>query len=639
MYKDEAMNALYRADSIEKHFIAEFRKDGTSTPFLTVYDGKRFYDMTMEESLSSEENLNFGSCEATQIKLTMIDLDDSIKNTEMTLYQVLDGVYPAEDLFPSNDVCPSGHVMPFGKYIVQSADRQPNTNYREITALDLMCKFDVDVTDWYNALLFPLTLRDFRARLCQYIGVAEYVPDYLPNDGMLVEKTIDTAQLMGRDVLIACEQANGVFGHLDRKGVLQHVILQPNYTLMPAPDLYPSADLFPMLPGTMNEQVYDEKIDPYLMISCQYEEYTVKSIDKVQIRQEEGDIGAIYGTGTNCLTIEGNFLVFGKTAAELNAIAQGIFGMVSSRPYVPYECKLKGLPYLEVGDTGLLEFGGNSITTYIIKRTLKGIFALKDTYSATGEEIRSTEHNINTEIIQLKGKAAILKKSVDEVSAELIDFEKETSAKFAITAEQISAEVKRAQEAEASLKIMADQISMSVKNLKENTESQFLQTANQIALKVSKGDVSSQLSIEPDDITITSNRFSWSATNSSMSKDGTLRCTNGIFSGNLESDNFIANDSGVYFGDFVVSVDSSNIFRAVDGSVSIQTAAGGPFGRYATLVLDTASGTTTLSDHHLDVTRISARQINGDCMLIGENWWAGYTLFEALDYLYDKINV
>lgn len=496
MYKDEAMNALYRADSIEKHFIAEFRKDGTSIPFLTVYDGKRFYDMTMEESLSSEENLNFGSCEATQIKITVIDLDEPIKNTEMTLYQVLDGVYPADDLFPGNDVYPSGHVMPFGKYVIQSADRQPNTRYRIVTALDFMCKFDVDVTNWYNALPFPLTLRDFRARLCQHIGVTEYVPADLPNDGMLVEKTIDTAQLMGRDVLIACEQINGAFGHFDRNGVLQHVVLQPNYTLMPAPDLYPSADLFPMLPGTMNEQVYDEKIDPYLMISCQYEEYTVKSIDKVQIRQEEGDIGAIYGAGTNCLTIEGNFLVFGKAAAELNVIAQGIYGMVNGRPYVPFECKLKGLPYLEVGDTGLLEFGGSSITTYIIKRTLKGIFALKDTYSATGEEIRGTTNNINTDIIQLKGKSAIIKKSVEEVSVKLTDLEKNTEAQLKVVADSITAEVKRAKESEASISLKADSIVSSVSSLREDMNSQFKQTASAIDLKVTKGNVCTQITAE-----------------------------------------------------------------------------------------------------------------------------------------------
>ena len=631
MYQaEEAFKELYRSDSIEKNIIAEFRRPGETTPFLAMYDGLAFTDMTISESLSSSENLEFGSCEATQINLMVIGVSENVKGSEMTVYQTLDGIYPAPDLYPGNDVFPSGYTMPLGKYIVQSAERQPDTKYREIVALDFMILFDVNVIDWYNALPFPLTLRDFRSRLCQHIGVSEHVPDYLPNDGVMIYKTIEAAELMGRDVLIACEQLNGVFGHFDRNGVLQHITLQPNYCMMPAVDLYPGTDVYPVLPGEMNDQVYDERIDPYLCISSQFEEYTVQSIDKVQIRQEEGDIGAIYGTGSNCLTVEGNFLAFGKSAAELNQIAMGIYGMVNGRQYIPYECDLKGLPYMEVGDAELLDFGGESIVSYIVKRTLKGIYALKDTHSATGEEIRSTEHNINTEIIQLKGKAAILKRNVEEVSAELFDFEKDTSAKFAITAEQISAEVKRAQEAEASLKIMADQITLSVKNLKEDTESQFLQTAEQIALKVSKGNVSSELSVEPDQITLRGNRVIIESDNLKVSADGTMRCnnihaTNGYFSGNLESDTFSADSDGVQFGDFYVSSNGSNVLESNSGYITISQ--GNVPGGYGIVTISGSGSTTT----------IKQGQINCREIYLSGSWWDGWSLTEEIQLLHDAV--
>ena len=638
---DEELKRLYQADSTDKNLIVEFRRLGQPEPFLRLWESGYIMSesMTIEESLSSSENLDFGSCEATQISLTLIDIEDNIKGSEMAVYQTLDGLYPDLGLYPGIDVYPSGYTMPLGKYIVQSADRQTNRKYRDLVALDYMCLFDVNVIDWYNALPFPLTLREIRSRLCRHIGVTEYVPDYLPNDGVMIYKTIEAAELMGRDVLIACEQLNGVFGHFDRNGVLQHITLQPNYCLMPAVDLYPGTDVYPVLPGEMNDQVYDERIDPYLCISCQFEEYTVQSIDKVQIRQEEGDIGAIYGTGSNCLTVEGNFLAFGKTAAELNQIAMGIYGMVNGRQYIPYECDLKGLPYMEVGDAELLDFGGESIVSYIVKRTLKGIYALKDTHSATGEEIRSTEHNVNTEIIQLKGKAAILKRNVEEVSAELFDFEKDTSAKFAITAEQISAEVKRAQEAEASLKIMADQITLSVKNLKEDTESQFLQTAEQISLKVSKGDVSSQLSLEPDQIKLTGNRVIIESDNLKVSANGRLRCTDGEFSGTLESAVFYAGDDMVQFGDFFVTADGSNVLQSQDGSVSIQTAAGGPFGRYTTIYLSSNSGDTELSDHHLDTPFVSTRLVEAENdVKIRNGWSRWWSCVDMFDELYDSIS-
>lgn len=533
---DDALKMLYKTDSTDKNLILDFYRRGQPEPFLRIWESNKilFESMEIDESLSSSKNLDFCSCEASQMKVTLIGVDEDIKDAEMAAYQTLEGLYPSDSLFPGNDTYPSGYTMPLGRYIVQSAERQgKNREYRDVVALDFMRAFDVDVIDWYNALPFPLPLREFRARLCGYIGVTEHVPEYLPNDGMMVEKTIDAAQLIGREVLIACEQANGVFGHFDRNGILQHIALQSNYSLSPATDLYPSPDLYPVLPGEMNEQVYDEQITRSLYKTCQFEEYTVKSIDKVQIRQEEGDIGAIYGTGNNALTIEGNFLLFGKSASDLTIIAQGIYGLVSGRQYIPYECNMKGLPYVEVGDTELIEADRGDIVTYVIKRTLKGIYALKDTHSATGEETRSTESNTNTEIIQLKGKAAILKRSVDEVSANLIDLEKNTEAKFSITAEQITAEVKRAQDAEAYLKVMADNITTSVKDLQKNVESQIQQIANQISLKVSSEDLVSQMQIEVNkegaSITFETGHFIVKGQNFYVNADGSGGAANGNF--------------------------------------------------------------------------------------------------------------
>jgi len=231
---------------------------------------------------------------------------------------------------------------------------------------------------------------------------------------------------------------------------------------------------------------------------------------------------------------------------------------------------------------------------------------------------------------------------VEEVSVRVTDLKAETEAKFAITAEQIIAEVTRAKQAEASLSIRADQIALSVTNLTNDTNSRFTQTASQIALKVSKGEVSSQLSVEPNAVTIKTNRLSWESNYSSMTSDGKLTCrnivaTNGTFTGNLESQTFYANGGAVGFGDYYVSANGSNLLRSTDGSVAIQTAQGGPFGKYAAINLSSQAGTTILSDHHLETPFINAGQINGDCELFGNNWWSTYTLFEALDYLYNRI--
>ncbi len=607
---DERIKELYRTDTMDKYLSAEFYRAGQADPFLTVYEGDRFLDLAMEESLSSSENLDFGSCEATQIKLQIRDFPGNIKGSEMVLNQIMDGIYPADDLYPGDDLIPSGYVMPFGKYVVKSAERQAGTEFWNITALDLMAKFDTDVTAWYNALPFPLPLREFRASLCKHIGVTEMVPDYLPNDDMLVDKTVEAATLIGRDVLKACEQANGVFGHFDRLGVLQHVALQPNDRLVPDLDLFPGYDLFPELPGGMSDQTYDEELEPYLLIGCEFEEYIVKSIDKVQIRQEEGDIGALYGDGTNTYTVEGNFLMFGKTAAELAVIAQNIYGMVSGRIYIPYNSESKGLPYIEVGDAVKFSFGGDeSIVSYVLKRTLKGVYALKDSYSATGEEIRSVQHDINAEIIQLQGKAAFIVKNVDEVSARVIDLAANTEAQFKVTAEAIESTVKRIGEAESLIR----------------------QTADQIELKVSKGDVSAQLSIESGGITIKGNRFSWESTNSSLTADGTLNCKNGIFSGQVTA------TSGV-IGGFEIS-GNSLVSKSNDTAIRFGNYEMDRYGaEFKNVLIDEDGiyiGSIGTKFSHQWYSETGDLYVNE--LYIDGSWWNGWSMTETIRQLWEKV--
>ena len=505
MYEvSEQLKELYRTDTVPKTMVAEFRRQGESAPFLTISDNTRFFAMSIEESLSSGENIEYGSCEASEVKLTVKDVPASIKNSEMTLRQII-----------------GGRTLPFGKYVIQSVEKQENSEFRDIKGLDYMSKFDIDVVSWYNSLSFPLTLRAFRASLCAFVGVTENIPDYLPNDNMPVHKTVDTLELSGRQVLIACEQVNGSFGHL--------------------------------------------------LISCTLEEYAVKSIDKVQIRQESGDIGALYGNGTNCYTLEGNFLLYGKTAAELNQIAVGIYGMISGRIYTPYEAESKGLPYLEVGDAIRLGLDDDAIVSYIMKRTMKGIYALRDSYSATGEEIRSVQSDINADITQLKGRAAFLVKSVDEVSAKLIDVEKNVEAQFKVTAEQISSTVKRLSEAESSIK----------------------QTAEKIELKVSKGEISSALSLESDKVTLTSNRLIVDSTNFKLDGDGNASFSGNITAGatitgatmragfidgtEIDIGTFHVSNDVIKLGDFYSLNDDNGVFRSQDKNIIIQ-ADGGELG-------------------------------------------------------------
>ena len=609
MQIDEALKVLYKADTEKKTLFLDFYRPGEKDPFLSLSGPKRINDDSLKitEALCSDENLTFGSCEATQFEITLIDVEEDLKGAIMVAYQTLSlytteelypvtDLYPYEELYPANSAIEIPCAVPLGKYIVQTAERGTNRRHRDIVALDFMTKFDVDVIDWYNSLEFPMLLQDFRASLCAYVGVTESVPADFVNDDMIVEKTIDAAELMGRDVLTACEQINGTFGHFGRDGVLQHITLDKTAS---------------------GSGGCDENMESYLCISERHEDYTVNTIGKVRIFQEEGDVGTVYGDGTNCYSVEGNFLLYGKTAAELETVAANIYGMVSGRCYVPVELRCKGLPYLEVGASLWIDREG--IFTYLMKRTLTGVYALKDDISSTGEEIRITDSNILTEIVQLKGRTAVIKKSVEEVS-------------------------------------------VSVTNLANNTAAQFKIMSDEIKLKVSEGDVTNQLnselSITGHAIALRTGNFTIESKNLTIDADGNAdfsgRVTGSSFEGGIiEVGVFYADDEDVRLGDWYVSSDGSNIFRSRDGSVSFQTAAGGPFGKYATLVLTGESGTTTVSDHHVEsalidaTTRVITPAVDGydpddprysyfyDIEL-GRSWWDGDSITDTVRTLWES---
>lgn len=425
---DSALKALYKQDSIPKYYTITFASIPLTINTAGTNDKIVSGSFSLDESICSDTGLVFGSCEASEIKFTVADITQDLTGLEFTVTQTV-GAY----------------TIALGTYTVASCKKQDNKRFKDIIAYDAMTKFDVDVSAWYNALDFTgLTLSAFRASLCAYIGITEATATALPNDTMTVEETIAPTQISGRDVLRAIEEISGAFGHIARDGKFTHIVLKPMYGLYPSVTLYPSATLYPVseTDKTTVTAAADETITKsmYQQNGVRFEEYTAAEIDKLIIRQEEDDVGAIVGTGSNAYIIEGNFLVFGKSAAELETIATNAFGNIAKRPYRPYRSNNIGLPYLEVGD--MVKFNTDDpVTGYVLQRTLSGIQALKDEYIAEGTEEREPNFGLNKEIIQLKGKTAIIKKTVEEVSVSVTDLDLQLTAEMNVLAGEIELKV------------------------------------------------------------------------------------------------------------------------------------------------------------------------------------------------------
>lgn len=126
-----------------------------------------------------------------------------------------------------------------------------------------------------------------------------------------------------------------------------------------------------------------------------------------------------------------------------------------------------------------------------MKRTLKGIQALRDNYEAAGEEYRSTQVNsVHKSIIQLKGKTNVLTRTIEETNSKITDVESGLSSEIKQTATDIRAEVKNTVDGlSSSIYQNAESIATEVKRANEaegNLSTKITQTAEGITTEVSK---------------------------------------------------------------------------------------------------------------------------------------------------------
>lgn len=466
-------NDLYPADNL-------YPSDA-GTPWLTIPMEQICAEtLSLTENLSSGSNIVWGSCEAAKFVVTVADVDEEIEGREFTATLSI-----------------GDYKMAYGIYVVDSVVKQADRRKRKITAYDRMIKFDVDVSDWYHAM-YPTddtthTIQELRDSLCEHIGVPQQ-QTVLINDEMVVGKTISPESLCGRDVLKAICEINGVFGHFDRTGMLTYISLQDT-GLYPSDTLYPGDDLYPQ-----SGWAAAEELEYYKTIT--YEDYLIDGIDRVQVRQEDGDIGAVVGSGSNAYIVEGNFLAYGLGSADLTKLAWSIYDSIAGKTYRPAKIVSYAMPWIEVGDGLRAITTDTEIATFVLTRTMSGIQAMMDMVEAKGTKTQGQSFGIRNEIIQLKGKTAVIVKQVDEVSSTLTDLERKTT-------------------------------------------SQIKQLSDSIVLKVDKGDISNQISVETDGIDIIGNRFSWSSTYSSLSADGKLNAVNGTFSGDVVANTFKTKDGKI----------------------------------------------------------------------------------------------
>lgn len=482
---------IYSDDMIEL-------EDGTGMPLINITNTELHQEQfELTESLCSENELVFGACEASVLKFTISNVFLPMKDKWLTVDMIMDG---NED-----------EPFQIGRYKVFSDVPTADRTKREIVAYDAMYDIlNADLAEWYNEILpnnnSKVSMKQFRTSFINYFELEQENVDLI-NDDMVIEKTVmitsnsesdsETEQtstigeaMSGKEIISSICEINGCFGHIGRDGKFHYICLNQDIQgLYPSNELYPdhapdylyqsvTGHLYPQSPKSI-------QIGKSFYISCSYEDYIVKTINKLQIRQKENDIGIIVGTGNNCYIIEDNFLVYGKSLQDLDNIGGKIYEKIKGIIYRPFDADIKGNPCLEVGDAIRIPSKYELIESYVLKRTLKGIQALRDNFEAYGEEYRTEKVNsIRRDIVQLKGKSNTLTRTIEETKSEIEDVESGLSSRITQLVDSITVSVTNGekeasitlhiQDGETSYDVISDKINfkglVSFENLENDGE-------------------------------------------------------------------------------------------------------------------------------------------------------------------------
>ena len=427
--------------------------------------------VSIKQAITGDGDLEFGGCIASTFEFEVSEvLTEELKGQEFTTELLVNNGNAAR--------------VKMGTYIAETVTQVDDNDYKKVVGYDAFYKMQDDVSDWYNSFFSNITqttLKNFRQSLLLHFGVESEVQS-LPNDNMIVTKTIDTTsnKITGQALLkMTCVLAGG-FGIINRDGKFEITYLTSE-PLYPEENLYPEETLYPE-DGEfeyigLNEDGTETFYPEYRSVT--YEEYNVERISCLILKTNKSSITATIGTDTsNPYIISGNYLLYGKTTEELNTIGNNIVNKFTSVVgYRPCDITTDGMAWLDIGSQIALEKKNDDIVAYLFSRELKGIQALTDTISAKGNKYRDNQTSVQDDIEDLKNKDDELDEktdeisdSIDEVSGNLDDLAEKTTVSLKKTEDSIEAEVTRASNAEGELSgritVTADAITQEVTRAK-----------------------------------------------------------------------------------------------------------------------------------------------------------------------------
>lgn len=320
----------------------------------------------------------------------------------------------------------AGNRTKVGVFYAEKPTRTKRNSYK-VTAYDTMSKLDADFSGWLHAnqAQFPKTIWQLVQLACQRAGVT-LASSSLPINGSYSVQAFYADDLTCRQIISWAAEAAGCYAHMNADGKLQFL----TYT-----DKRSTAKITP--DGASSSTAYYAD-------SLSYEDYTVKAIEKVQIRQSDSDVGVIYPdstTATNTYAVQGNLLLTTGTEANLKSVVQNLYNVLKNVTYTPCKVSVPSSSGLACGQiVHVKDARGREFDTYLMSATIS---SGKASFESVGSASRESSSAVNSQSYKnLTGKMLEIKTSVDGLEVKASDLTgKYTDLKA--TVDGLSSEVKK----------------------------------------------------------------------------------------------------------------------------------------------------------------------------------------------------
>ena len=375
---------------------------------------------TLTTSVNSENEFTLGSACTDEIEVEYIAADEKLiaQGDKLTLYTVDDAnTRTKAGMF----YCEKPEYQGMMREVSGS-----NAVYK-VVAYDTMSKLDADFSGWLHAnqAQFPKTIWQLVQLACQRAGVA-LASSSLPINGSYSVQAFYADDLTCRQIISWAAEAAGCYAHMNADGKLQFL----TYT-----DKRSTAKITP--DGASNSTAYYAD-------SLSYEDYMVKAIEKVQIRQSDSDVGVIYPdstTATNTYVVQGNLLLTTGTESNLKSVVQNLYNVLKSVTYTPCKVSVPSSSGLVCGQiVHVKDARGREFDTYLMSATIS---SGKASFESVGSASRESSSAVNSQSYKnLTGKMLEIKTSVDGLEVKASDLTgKYTDLKA--TVDGLSSEVKK----------------------------------------------------------------------------------------------------------------------------------------------------------------------------------------------------